>query len=274
MLPVRFRILAPYLASFIFSRTPRPPFLEVLKYLLQPSKTQRASKYIKERVTDGEYFSIRFSRFPQRAFYYPVALRWESLCQTVDECFDPQHWHQFLSGEIDLKPDDVVVDCGAAEGLFTFVAAQTVQRVFAVEPVPAYLAALRRNFGTDQNVTVLPYAVGHRQTQARMSQNELASHISAEGELAIEVRPLDDLFPEDGTPVSFLKGDVEGYEFPMLLGAQRLIAQHRPRIVLAVYHPQNCVPEICDYLRSIHKDYRFRMRGISEVGNPVLLQAW
>jgi hypothetical protein len=65
---------------------------------------------------------------------------------------------------------------------------------------------------------------------------------------------------------------VEGYEFPMLLGAENVILVNRPRISVAVYHRANHHLEMMDYLRDLHPDYQYRTRGIAANGNPIFLQ--
>ena len=134
MIPRRFRIVRPYLASLIYSGFPRPPFSEIVRWVLQPGKERRALRYVLDRVPEGEYLRIRFRPYPSTPFYYPRRCRWIDLCQTIDECFNPRNWHHFLSDDIRLTEHDVVVDCGAAEGLFTFIAAATAQKTAGSAP--------------------------------------------------------------------------------------------------------------------------------------------
>jgi FkbM family methyltransferase len=192
----------------------------------------------------------------------------------VDECLNPNNWHHFLSEHISLLKDDVVVDCGAAEGLFTFVASTKAQKVFAVEPVPKFVTALKKNFDEVPNVTIVPCALAHRATTAAMSDDEIFSRINPTGKLEVAVTTIDSLFPETGDKISFLKADIEGFEFPMLLGAEKTILRCRPKISLTVYHPQNNVAEMMDFLRGLHPDYKFVTRGIADSGHPVVLQVW
>jgi FkbM family methyltransferase len=270
----RFRVARPYLASLIQAGYPRPPFREVVRWFLQPGREARAARHIIATEEDGEYLAVRFRAQPERVFYYPRHCRWVDLCEVVDECFSSANWHHYFSDEVRLSAADVVVDCGAAEGLFTFVASATARRVYAVEPVPTFLAALERNFGPDPNVTILPFAAGHRSGEVRMADDAMASRISGGGALVVGMRTLDDLLAAERDPITLIKGDVEGFEFPMLLGAEGIIRAHRPRVVLAVYHEQDSVGQIRDFLLGVHADYRFMVRGLAENGHPVVLRAF
>jgi FkbM family methyltransferase len=273
MIPRRFAILRPYLASFVHSRFPRPPLSEVLHWLIQPGKEQRAARFVtSKRAADG-MLEIQFLGHPQ-PFYYPQSASWIDLCQTIDECLNPANWHHFLSPETPIGADDVVVDCGAAEGLFSFTVAQRAQRVFAIEPVPFWHGAMSRTFSQFDNVELLKVGVGHKTSVMHMTDDQVQSHVSARGNLEVQITTLDALFGDRDFAVSFIKADVEGFEFPMLLGAEAVIRKNRPKLSLTVYHNTNHPVEMMEFLKDIHGDYRFRTRGIAANGNPILLQAY
>lgn len=121
------------------------------------------------------------------------------------------------------------------------------------------------------NVELLKVGVGHKQAQMHMSENEVCSRISSAGGLAVQIETLDVLFADQ--PITYIKADLEGYEFPMLLGAEEVIRRNRPKISVTVYHKTNHFVEIREYLKNIHEDYTFVTRGIADNGNPTLLQA-
>lgn len=273
MIPRRFAVLRPYLASFIHPRFRRPPARELLYWLTQPGKQQRAAKFIANKQEVDGFWELRFHGLAQ-PFYCPASASWVDLCQTIDECFNPANWHHFLSQQTSIGPDDVVVDCGAAEGLFSFTIAARARRVYAVEPVPFWHAALARTFRSFDNVELVQAGVGHKSSSMHMTDDQVNSHISAQGSLEVPITTLDALFAEQEFPVSFIKADIEGFEFPMLLGAEALIRRHRPKLALTVYHDTNFHGEMIAFLRDIHRDYQFRTRGIAANGNPILLQVY
>lgn len=274
MLPLRFRVIRPYLASLIHSNFQRPPVTEMLRYLCQPGKERRGSSYVLKKEIDGDFLVVYFVGHPETPFYYPRQFAWINLCETTDECFNPSHWHQYFAEGMTLGKDDVVLDCGAAEGLFTFVAAPKAKRVFAIEPIPAWHANLAKTFAKFSNVEILKVAVGHKKSKMQMTDNGVYSGIQSGGPLTIPVETIDDLFFARNQPVTFIKLDVEGYEFQSLLGAENTIRTNRPRLVMAIYHSTNHLAQIQDYLQQIHNNYKFKTRGIASNGNPVLLQVF
>ncbi len=273
MIPRRFQILRPYLASFIHPRFRRPPVSEVFRWITQPGKERRAAAYIESTREEEGFLAIKF-RGVDLEFYYPLEASWIDLCQTVDEVFNPRNWHHFVTHETPLDSNDVVVDCGAAEGLFAFYAAPRVAKVYAIEPIPSWHPTMDRTFAALPNVEVMKVGTGDRDVTLRMTNSEIYSRVSADGELEIPIRTLDSLFAGRGDRVSFLKADIEGFEFRMLLGAEQLITKNRPKIAMTVYHGPNHFIEMREFLSDLHRDYRFKTTGMAENGNPVLFQAY
>ncbi len=273
-LPQRFGILPAYFANLIRPTLKAPSPQQVFGFLSQPGKENRAKVFFAD-VSKGDdfYRMVRFTENPEFPLFYPRSYRWIDFCQTVDECFNPSNWHHFLSPRFNLTASDLVVDCGAAEGLFTWYAANLGATVHSFEPDSGFASSMRKSFDGRPNVIVHQCALGHRQGQARLSQDEIFSRLSANGAGAlVDVQTLDQTLDEQ--PVTFIKADVEGHEFRVLLGAESIIRRNQPRIAVTMYHPQNNVAEIADFLRECHPAYQIATKGIYDNGHPVLLQAW
>jgi FkbM family methyltransferase len=273
MIPRRLEQIRPYLASLIHPRFERPPIHEMARWILQPGKEARAQKYIVSKSLEGDFYKVIFAGH-ERPFYYPANCSWIDLCQTVDECFNPKNWHCYLTPETSLGPEDTVLDCGAAEGLFSFIAAEVVKKVYAIEPIPMWHRAMQKTFAPFGNVELVERGVGHKAMSVRMTDEEINSKISLTGGVEIQIDTIDAMFFDRGIPVTYLKADVEGFEFPAILGAEATIRKNRPKIALTVYHETNHFAEIRDFLRNIHGDYRFKTRGLAANGNPILFLAF
>lgn len=71
-------------------------------------------------------------------------------------------------------------------------------------------------------------------TELRFGYSEKgSSRIKDQGETMIEVLPLDHIL--DGEKVTFIKMDIEGAEDQALLGAERIIREHKPKLAVCVY---------------------------------------
>jgi len=139
----------------------------------------------------------------------------------------PDYWEWQVWNRV-LKPGDLFVDVGANVGLYSLLAAEVGCRVLAFEPDESNRAALERNIGINSRqgtITVLPEAVsdhvGH--VSFRAGEDALARIAADEdaGAVRIPCTTLDAVIGQE--LVAGLKIDVEGAEFRVLKGAERLL---------------------------------------------------
>ena len=128
--------------------------------------------------------------------------------------------HTFLPHALGSRP--VVIDLGANRGEFyrAFSVRFEASRYVAVEANPSLADGLRAIPG----VFVLHCAVAGADGTARfkIDENPEASHLSEDvgGTVEVESRTLGSILAEaDVSHVDLLKVDIEGAEFPMLMGA-------------------------------------------------------
>jgi FkbM family methyltransferase len=143
-----------------------------------------------------------------------------------------------------VRPGDIVCDIGANKGSFVFWLSRWCKhgRVIAFEPQPELARRLAEVCRTMKlgNVTVEAKAVyshsGHQELFVPVGHQPGASltHKAAEGEsfttLSVPLVSLDDYFAANDK-VTLLKIDVEGAEFGVLQGAERILRQHAPLLV-------------------------------------------
>ncbi len=141
-----------------------------------------------------------------------------------------------------LRAESNAIDVGAHKGeiLELFLESAPGGRHLAFEPIPDLYNELLRNFGSRS--TVYPFALAdfHGTTTfhivlkdpaySGLRQRDLGKIKSHIQEITTEVRTLDELVPED-FPVDLIKIDVEGGEFHVLKGAQRILKQSGPLII-------------------------------------------
>jgi FkbM family methyltransferase len=176
-----------------------------------------------------------------------------------------EHAARYLAGK-------VAYDVGANIGLVTLFLARCVGKnglVVAFEPTPPNAERLMENvrLNTLQNVRVYQKALGDTETTTTIVYHPDASGIAtlrkdlarqyqklyALHEFQTEVVPLDALVARESLPLpDFLKIDIEGYEYPMLLGARETIRQARP-IIFVELHGSS--PE--DRMQNYHAVYNF-----------------
>lgn len=128
-----------------------------------------------------------------------------------------------------LRPGDHVLDVGANVGIYSLLAARAGATVQAFEPIPQAYAVLRDHIvlnHLEDQIQAHPVALGEAPAQIQFTQNlSTTNHALAAGETAEDpidcpVYPLDDWAH---APPRLLKIDVEGFEMPVLRGAQQTL---------------------------------------------------
>jgi len=176
-----------------------------------------------------------------------------------------------------LPPGSVAIDIGANLGEWTVPFARAVGpggRVLACEPAPLAFHALEATLDANalRQAKVIRCAVGHYDgctafavpivTSAQTDTGTARIGTAGPGEEALRVplRRLDSLITERNLDrVDLIKIDVEGHERQVLDGADVILRQFRPTLVIETGH------EGLDDRRAIHDQLRatgYRMLGI------------
>lgn len=173
--------------------------------------------------------------------------------------FDLRAWGQkfaFYYGEWELPHVEALrrlyrggtfLDIGSSIGLYPVSLGREIAArggsILSVEPVPLnrerQLTNLRLN-GLESLVTILPIGLGSAEGELRMRVDRAgADHnalITADGDLAVPIRRLDDVMAELSFPnVTLIKMDVEGYEPEVIAGGRETIRRTKPAI-FAEFH--------------------------------------
>lgn len=172
-----------------------------------------------------------------------------------------------------LGPDDVACDVGANKGSYLYWMSRWAGKVVAFEPQPGladYLSRACRSLGLS-NVTVERSGVsdvsGTRNLYVPSENSPEASlvcHADARS-IPISVVALDDYFGP-AERVALLKIDVEGGELDVLKGAERILRQHRPVLLLECeqrHLSQGTVADCLQYLAGLGYEGSFFDQGRS-----------
>lgn len=72
----------------------------------------------------------------------------------------------------------------------------------------------------------------------------------------------------------FLKADIEGYEYQMLVGAQESIKKNKPLLAICIYHNAIDFYSILLLIKSIEPAYKFAVRHHTSCLSDTVLYAW
>ena len=166
--------------------------------------------------------------------------------------------------ELDLwfeisKDEGVFIDVGAHTGLYTIssLKANPKNNVVCFEPYFINLSRLISNLrlnGLLKNVSTVLGAVSNFDGKSKFKISTEKSYMSKGGKLSeegqdINVFKLDTLFYKKfNKKLNAIKIDTEGEDFNVLLGAQNLIKEHKPKIIIEV-REENKI-DIVNFLKS------------------------
>ena len=175
--------------------------------------------------------------------------RWAARRWTEDDEQRYAFYSQFIG------KGDVVFDVGANVGTRTRVFRRLARMVVAVEPQQECMAQLRKQFGAHGRVRLVEKALGARAGTAEMLicdattisslSPDWISAVQKSGRFgvsewntkqSVELTTLDKLIEEFGTP-SFIKIDVEGFEYEVLQGLSTSVK------VLSFEFTPECLPK-------------------------------
>ena len=168
--------------------------------------------------------------------YFPLYAVYKMLSDRVER----KLFRQFV------QPGMTVVNVGANIGIYSrYFARLTGEsgRVHSFEPSPTNFQRLKENTRRMGNVMINHAAVGERNGVIKLFiSDELnvdhRTFDSGDGRQSIDVPvvTLDDYF-QPGQKVDFIKIDVQGYEWSVLQGAQRVLRENADVKILMEYWP-------------------------------------
>jgi len=146
----------------------------------------------------------------------------------------------------EVKPGHTVFDIGAQGGYYSLIASRLTGEkghVFAFEPLPTNANFIREHLQINQctNVTLLEIALAFESgVRGFQSSNAFMGHIAKNGSIQVEVRTIDELVAEKKiTPPQVIKIDVEGSEYWVLKGGEKVLKEFKPIIFIATHGIDN-----------------------------------
>ncbi|WP_248724602.1 FkbM family methyltransferase [Seonamhaeicola sp. ML3] len=251
-------------------------FMELVSFLLKPTLAKIASKYI-DKIEKKTSYEVSFKTIPNKLFW-PIEFDKEGIHQVVSETFDTSDWHYYRKKYTEVEAGEILLDIGAAEGLFSLVVADQCDKIFLVEPNRLFNKCLEKTFESfEKKVTIHKVAVGDEDGMINFNEASLSGMVEknkSETDSSIPVKKIDSIIPPN-QKITYLKADIEGFEYNMLKGAEITIKNNKPKIAITTYHTENNPEEIINLILSYVPEYQYYVKGIFEQGpKPVMIHFW
>ena len=124
---------------------------DLARFLSGPTCEINSRRYISTVEQEDDFLVVRL-RGVDRPLYWPKEQPIYALHMVLSEALDERNWHFYEVPETRVQSDDVVADCGAAEGIFSLLVQERARQVYAIEPAPHWTASLERTFAGAANV--------------------------------------------------------------------------------------------------------------------------
>lgn len=272
------KILSKHITSYLYTRKRRLERIKLIlrtpywKLALQDSLNYKRRSFtpppINVLAQDGD---MEFLEIGGLQLYWPQEYERRVLSGSYCEIFAPPmiNPHAYQENEVRLQPGDWVIDAGACEGFFTFLALQRGANVLMIEPVPRLAAALARTFAPEietGRVKMIRAGLGASPGESRLSIDPasiIVSKIDASGKEIVPIVSLDQILSDGFIPrIDFVKMDIEGFEIAAMKGATRILKEHAPILSIAVYHEFGNARILRDFILRHQPRYHVRFRGV------------
>lgn len=267
----RFRILG----HWLLGRRNGTYLYDVIKQVFGPRFKKRSEQFISSIQENESDYIVSFKNNDFR-LYFPKHVGLIALYHVIPEVCEVKNWHYYEIPETRVEANDIVVDCGAAEGLFSFLVKDRCKYIYIIEPLTYFIDSLKKTFKNDQNVEILQMAIGEEKRQVYITDNGMGTQITKEKTpYLVQMETIDNLFFYKEREITYIKADLEGYEMQMLEGARLTIEKYNPKIAITTYHQPDHANLISEFLRNINPNYNILIKGIEDIaGAPVMLHAW
>ena len=180
---------------------------------------------------------------------------------------------------INLQDGEVFIDCGCYIG-------DTIQsfknhakrsgvrwkRIISFEPDKKWYDQASRYFKNDKRVIIKNLGMyKERGTISFNERNDGAGRISDVGTMQINVTCLD--LEKDCQDATFIKMDIEGAEMDALEGAKGLIKRNKPKLAICIYHSNEDMVRIIEWVHNLVPEYKLYVRNHSGKALDTVLYA-
>ena len=178
------------------------------------------------------------------------------------------HEIYFPEDLINLRADELFVDCGAYDGdtLRSLLGRPAVRgtSIVAFEPDPGTYAKLEKWAASLPSqvrgrIELHQAAVGATPGKLAFDPSGTEASSIGSGALTVDCVTLDDVLA--GRTPTYLKMDIEGFEPEALAGGRRMIATAHPMLAICVYHEFDHPWRIPLAIASMSDEYRYYLRA-------------
>ena len=184
-----------------------------------------------------------------------------------------------------LKQGDFIVDAGCNVGNRTWVLADIIGGALLIDPNPIAINRAIENLALNklnsENFYFIEKGVGEKTATKKFSnyggastQNAVIENKNENNAISISITTIDQLLSEIGQIPTFLKIDVEGYDFKALKGAKQTLLSGSVRLIKFENNEKELIDDIKLYFEQLNwYIFALNSQGIPSYSNELILKA-
>lgn len=228
---------------------------------------------LKENFTD-KIMKISSDLYYYNGYYLPIN-------SFEDSVFYYRHGLDHLT-TLDKLGNKAIMDVGGFIGdSILILSPLTTGKIYSFEAVQKNYNLMKKTVALNniQNAVLVNKALGSSNCQTEISiagsssTIENCSNIKYSNTETVECITLDDYVTENNIDVGLIKVDIEGFEQEFLRGARKTIEQHKPILMISIYHKLDDLLNIKPMIEEWNLGYTFRIYrpSISKIVAETLL---
>jgi FkbM family methyltransferase len=168
----------------------------------------------------------------------------------------------FINDFFTYGKNEVFIDCGAFDGdtveNFLKLPNMDYEQIIAFEPCVENFKLIEKKFN-DHRIMLINAGVYSKDGELYFSEG-IVSEVStgSKEETNVKVKAIDNL--ENLKKVTFIKMDIEGAEMEALKGAKNTILRDNPRLAISIYHSDEDMLRIAEWVHAAVPEYKLYCR--------------
>ena len=172
----------------------------------------------------------------------------------------------FINDFFSYGKNEVYIDCGAFDGdsveNFLKLPNMEYEQIIIFEPSAGNFKLIEKKFNNPK-IKLINAGVYSKDCELYLLEYQDGSIVSetasgAEIESVVKVKAIDNL--ENLKKVTFIKMDIEGAEMEALKGAKNTILMDKPRLAISIYHSDEDMLRIAEWIHSTVPEYKLYCR--------------
>jgi len=172
----------------------------------------------------------------------------------------------FINDFFTYGKNEILIDCGAYDGdtidSFLKLPNMEYEQIIVFEPSIGNFKLLEKKFN-DEKIVLINAGVYNKDGELYLLEARDGSMVSetptgAKEEISVKVKSIDGL--NILKKVTFIKMDIEGAEMEALKGAEHTILRDKPRLAISIYHSDEDMLRIAEWVHATVPEYKLYCR--------------